>query len=116
MKFYFDIPDDDFGDDYGIDFKERIKSGVIEQVADYFFNNEASDFCASAVHKQVEDIIKNKQKEIIGLVTDKVSEKIAQKKAVLEITPKASEFASMDKANEEYFSKLIDKAIAKKFK
>ena len=49
------------------------------------------------------------------MVIERVAEKVAKKKAIVAITPKASEIAAADKDNVAYFEQMIDMAIARKF-
>lgn len=60
-------------------------------------------------------MLQSKQDEIIEAVIERVTEKIAAKKAVVAMTPKVSEIAAMDKDNVAYFEQMIDKAIARRF-
>lgn len=116
MRFYFDIDDGEFEDEFGVDFKNRVKEDAINSISDDILSREIGDNWYSSAHAQVEQIIKDKTGVIVDRVVEKVAEKIANKKALASITPKASEIAAIDKSNEEYFAILIDKAIAKKFK
>lgn len=116
MKFYFEIPDKDFGEEFGINFVERVQREAIKQVANDLVNGETGFNYYSAVSKKVDEILKNNQNDIVNMVIERVSDKIMQKKTILNITPKASEIAELDKSNEKYFLDLIDKAIAKRFK
>ena len=49
------------------------------------------------------------------MVVERVSDKIAKKRAIVELTPKASEIAAVDKDNVAYFEEMIDRAIARRF-
>ena len=116
MRFYFDIDESEFADEYGIDFKDAIKNGVVKEIALWVYNDEANaDRWRSEVKNQIDALIKSNQKVICEMVVERVSEKVAHKKAIAAITPKVSELASIDKSNIEYFEQMIDKAIAKRF-
>ena len=111
MRFYFDIDDSVFYDDCGIAFTETVKDSVIQCIADHIYDTNMSDSWYSAGTAQINQIIKEKSNDIIESVVDRVAEKIAKKKAIMALTPKASELAAADKDNET----MIDKAIAKRF-
>ena len=46
---------------------------------------------------------------------DMISDRIEKKKELMEITPKAKDISNINKENKEYFMKLIDECIVKKF-
>ena len=115
MRFYFDIDETEFYDEY-IDFPTMIKNGTVHELAMWVYNDGTnSDRWYSEVSKQINDLIKSKQNEICELVVERVAEKVAKKKAIVAITPKASEIAAADKDNVVYFEQMIDRAIAKRF-
>lgn len=116
MRFYFDIEDYEFTDYYGVDFREEVlKSSINTLVADITRGVKNNSSPYSIASQQVEVIIKEHSDEIIQGVIDKVAEKIARKKAITSITPKASEIAAADEENVAYFEQMIDKAIARRF-
>lgn len=116
MRFYFDIEDYEFEEEYGVNFNETVKNGAINAVAEWIYNESIDpDRFRSEVKKQIDDIIKSRQDEICEKVIERVADKIAKKKAIVELTPKASEIAAVDKDNIAYFEEMIDKAIARKF-
>ena len=116
MRFYFDIDDSEFNDELGIDFRETIKNRACESLA-YDIYNSVSNINSwySDINKQINELLKSRQNEIIETVIERVAEKIAKKKALMEFTPKVSELAAIDKDNVAYFEEMIDKAIAKRF-
>lgn len=117
MRFYFDIDDAEFQDDYGLCFQDTVKERVCAAIADEVWERVANpDGWYSEVKKHIDQLAKTKQNEIIETVIERVAEKIAKKKALVEFTPKASEIAAIDKDNISYFEEMIDKAIAKRFK
>lgn len=116
MRFYFDIDESEFTDEYGMDFKDAIKDGVVREISLWVYNDGANpDLWHSEVSNQIEALIKSKQNEICEMVVERVASKVAHKKAVAAITPKVSELAAIDKENVAYFEQMIDRAIAKRF-
>lgn len=116
MRFYFDIDEYEFQDEYSAGFKEIIKEGVIREVAQQVYDTSTdADRWYSEISKQINDLVKSKQNEICEMIVERVAEKVAKKKAIVAITPKASEIAAADKDNVAYFEQMIDRAIAKRF-
>jgi deoxyxylulose-5-phosphate synthase len=116
MRFYFDIDESEFVDEYSAGFKEVITNGVIREVAQQVYDvSTDADRWYSEISKQINELVKSKQNEICDMVAERVAEKVAKKKAIVAITPKASEIAAADKDNVAYFEQMIDKAIAKRF-
>lgn len=116
MRFYFDIDEYEFQDEYSAGFKEVIKNGVIHEIATQVYSDSTDiDRWYSEISEQIKDLVKSKQNEICEMIVERVAEKIEKKKAVVAITPKASEIAAVDKDNVAYFEQMIDKAIAKRF-
>ncbi len=116
MRFYFDIDEYEFQDEYSPGFKEVIMSGVISDVAQRVYSDSTdTDRWYSEISKQINDLVKSKQNEICEMVVERVAEKVARKKAIVAITPKVSEIAAADEANVAYFEQMIDKAIARRF-
>lgn len=116
MRFYFDIDESEFLDDYGLDFKYTLKERVVSAIADEVWDRVASpDGWYSEVGKHINQIAKDRHNDIIEAIIERVAEKIAKKKALMEFTPKVSELAALDKDNIAYFEEMIDKAIAKRF-
>ena len=115
MRFYFDIDDSLFEDECGLDFKREVKAYAIESIAETVFSSVAGESYYNECGQAVKQIIKDNTNVIIDRVVERVAENIARKKAILEMTPKASQLAAIDKENIAYFEEMIDKAIAKKF-
>ena len=115
MRFYFDIDVEELNDEYSPSFIELIKmrcaDGLREEVWDFI----TRDGTYETLIDDMKRLIKDHQQEIIDAVVEKVSDKIAAKKQLLEITPKASQLAAADKENVAYFEKMIDRAIARRF-
>ena len=117
MRFYFDIDEAEFEDEYGMGFSGTVKQRVCEAIADDVWNRVSNpDSWYSDIKKNINNLLQEHQREIIEAVIERVSEKIAAKKAVVALTPKVSDIVAMDKDNIDYFEKMIDKAIAKRFK
>ena len=117
MRFYFDIDDALFTDECGIDFKEAVKESAIQSVADaiYDYETDVNKLCTEA-RKAVAKLISDNSKEICASVIERVTDHVLKMKMVKENTPRASEFATLNKENIAYFEEMIDKAIAKKFR
>lgn len=116
MRFYFDIDEAEFQDDYGMNFQETVMNRVSEEIASQVWDSVSDpDRWHSETKKHIDEILRSKQNEIVEAVIERVAEKIARKKALIEFTPKASELAALDKDNVSYFEEMIDKAIAKRF-
>ena len=116
MRFYFDIDDEEFEDECGIDFKQTIMSEAVRNVALWIYQDGADlNRWNSEVKNKIDELFKTNKNEICEQVIERVAEKIAKRKSILELTPKASELAAADKENIAYFEQMIDKAIAKRF-
>ena len=116
MRFYFDIDESEFQDDYGVCFEETVKDRAIDSLANDIYNSVSNvDSWYSSVRERINELLKSRQDEIIEAVIERVSEKIAKKKEIVAITPKATELAAADKDNIAYFEQMIDKAIARRF-
>lgn len=111
MRFYFDIDEAEFAEEYGKSFQESVHDGVVRVLAEETYYN----FKTNILSEKVEEILQSRQQEIVNEVIERVAEKITRKKAIAAMTPKASELAAADKDNIAYFEQMIDKAIAKKF-
>ncbi len=116
MRFYFDIEDYEFDSEYGLGFNQAVMNGAVNALAEQIYNTETdTSLWYSAVQKQINELVKSKQDEICEKIVERVAEKVAKKKAIVAITPKASEIAAADKDNVAYFEQMIDMAIARKF-
>lgn len=115
MKFYFDIDNRDFDSFYNCkDFKDAVVTAAAKSICDGSFDNY--DIIFEAVFDEVKRIVREKEEVIVQRVIEVVADKVEKKKSIVAITPKASKLAAADKANEEYFASMIDKAIARRFK
>lgn len=115
MRFYFDIDDERFEDEFGLEFQREVKESAIYSIADEVFSHATGDSLHSECSKAVRKILDDNKQAIIDRIVDKVANDIARKKAILEITPKASQLVEANKENIAYFEAMIDKAIAKRF-
>lgn len=115
MRFYFDIDIDELNDEYSPSFIDLIKMRCADGLREEVWNSITSDGTYDYLIGDMKALIKANQREIIDAVVDKVAEKIAMKKQLLEITPKASQFAAADKENVAYFEEMVDRAIARRF-
>lgn len=116
MRFYFDIDEYEFEDEYGVGFQQSVKNGAVNALAERIYHTESgTDIWYSEVQRQIKELVKSRQDEICENIIERVAEKIAKKKALVAITPKVSEIAAADEANVAYFEQMIDKAIARRF-
>ena len=115
MRFYFDIEAEELNDEYSPSFIELIKMRCADGLREEVWNSITSDGTYDYLIGDMKALIKANQQEIIDAVVEKVSDKIAAKKQLLEITPKASQFAAADKENVAYFEEMVDRAIARRF-
>ena len=115
MRFYFDIDEDQLNDECSPSFIELIKDRCADGLREEIWDSITRDGTYETLVEDMRQLIKGHQKEIIDAVVDKVSEKIAMKKQLLEITPKASQLAAADKENVAYFEEMVDRAIARRF-
>ena len=87
MQFTFEVDLDELFDGWGgnKEFQEAVYKGVINRVVSHVYEGETT-----AV-KAIDELIKSKSNEIIAAVVGSVSDKVAKKKAIVALTPKASE-------------------------
>jgi len=120
MRLYFDIEDEEFMDEglmeNGFDFKSFMIENMKDAVIGKYFRSDEYRNIILRCDEQIKQLIKDRSDEIVDRVVEIVSDKIAHKKALVDMTPKASEIGKLSKENEKYFCDMIDKAIAKKFK
>lgn len=115
MRFYFDIDDSQFEDEFGMDFQQTVREAAIYSIAETVFSSATADSYYSGCNQAIKNLIKDRSDEIVERAVDRIAENISRKKAILELTPKASQLAAVDKENIAYFEAMIDKAIAKRF-
>lgn len=99
----------------GKDIKTAIVNFAMEKFIDQLYDNCVDDRVRSEIVQQANSIVKERSDEIVDKVVEQVSQKILAKKAIVNEMPKKTEIA-INKEWESYFLKLIDKAIAKRFK
>lgn len=124
MKIEIEIPDLEeiycsyYEDDKitGKDLKKIIADIAIEKFIDNMYDNYMYDKVYETIRNDAKEIIKNNSNDIVDRVVDKVSNEIMRKKAIVNEMPKKSEVTNINKEWENYFTELIDKAIAKRFK
>ena len=100
----------------GKDFKKRIVSIAIEKFIDKMYDDYMKDRVYSTIKDDAKEIVKSHSKEIIDSVIDRVTNEVIKKRTIANEMPKKSEITNINKEWEEYFVRLIDKAIAKRFK
>ena len=100
----------------GKDIKKIIADIAIEKFIDKMYDDYMNDKVYDTVRNDAKEIVKAHSKNIVDRVVNKVSDEIIKKKTIVNEMPKKSEVASINKEWEDYFVKLIDKAIAKRFK
>ena len=127
MKIEIEIPDleeiympnysyDDECEINGKDIKKALAEVAIEKMAQNIYNNYIDNKGCVAIRDSVYSIMKEHSKEIVDTVIDRVTQEILQRKAIKNEMPKKSELAEINKDWEKYFTELIDKAIAKRFR
>jgi len=127
MKIEIEIPDleeiympnysyDDECEINGKDIKKALAEVAIEKMAQNIYNNYIDNKGCVAIRDSVYSIMKEHSKEIVDTVIDRVTQEILQRKAIKNEMPKKSELTEINKDWEKYFTELIDKAIAKRFR
>mgnify|MGYP004659785791 CR=1 FL=1 len=111
MRFYFDIDDGVFEDEYGVDFRKEVADGCIATIADHVMA-----VIPEMTSSEARQIIRDHSDQIIEAVIQRVASSIESKRQIKSMVPSASELASADREVQKYFEKMIDKAIARKFK
>ena len=96
----------------GKDFKKRIVSIAIEKFIDKMYDDYMNDRVYSTIKDDAKEIVKSHSKEIIDSVIDRVTNEVIKKRIIANEMPKKSEITNINKEWEEYFVRLIDKAIA----
>lgn len=90
---------------------ERIKDEVIEILWDTGTYGGFYDTLTDEIKK----LVKQNEKKIIEDATSQIVERVAKKKEIVELTPRARDIAAISRDNTEFFVELIDKAISKRF-
>lgn len=115
MQFYFDIDVEELNGDDAPSFVELIRMRCADGLREEIWDSFLSDGTYATFINDIKLLIKENKQEIIDGVIEKVAEKIAMQRRILDITPKASELAAADKENVAYFEEMIDRAIARRF-
>lgn len=90
---------------------ERVKDEVIE----HLWDTGAYRGVCDTLENEIKKLLKQNEKKIIEDATSQIVERVARKKEIVELTPKARDIAAISRDNTEFFVELIDKAIAKRF-
>lgn len=96
------------------DLTEMVLDKIIEEsvkTITYPYNHILDE----VINQVSENLIHNKD-DIVNAIIDKAAENIERKKKLYNQIPKKKDFNELDKEWEEYFTKLMDKCIAKKFR
>lgn len=127
MKIEIEIPDleeiylsnysyDDECEINGTDMKKALAEIAIEKMAQSIYNNYIDNKGYMAIRDSVYSIMKEHSREIVDTVIDRVTKEILNRKAIKDEMPKKSELAEINKDWENYFTELMDKCIAKRFR
>ena len=100
----------------GEDIEKALAEIAIQKIAQNIYNNYIDDKGSFSIRDSVYSIMKTNSKEIVDRVIEKVSEEVLKRKAIKNEMPKKSELAEINRDWEKYFTELIDKAIAKRFR
>lgn len=124
MKIEIEIPD--FEEIYysyyedeaitGRDLKKIIADIAIEKFVNKMYDDYMNDKVYESIRNDAKEVVKAHSNDIVNKVVDKVSDEIITKRAIINEMPKKSEVVNINKEWEKYFTELIDKAIAKRFK
>ncbi len=85
-------------------------------MAQNIYNNYIDNKGCVAIRDSVYAIMKEHSREIVDAVIDRVTQEILNRKAIKDEMPKKSELAEINKDWENYFTELMDKCIAKRFR
>lgn len=127
MKIEIEIPDleeiylphcsyDDECEINGKDMKKALAEIAIEKMAQNIYNNYIDNKGYMAIRDSVYSIMKEHSREIVDTVIDRVAQEILQRKAIKDEMPKKTELDKINKDWENYFTELMDKCIAKRFR
>ena len=98
------------------EFVTELRDMAVEQCSERLYRELVGDGMYGSVAEEASRLVKDRQQEIIDRVIDRVSDTISRKKAIVSEMPKKYEIDGVNKEWESYFSGLIDKAIAKRFR
>lgn len=100
----------------GTDVKQALVNLAVRKFIDQLYNDHVDNNVRSEIVQQTNSIVKERSDEIVNKVIEHVSRKILEKKSIVNAMPKKTEVMNINKEWESYFLKMIDKAIAKRFK
>lgn len=100
----------------GKDIEKALAEIAIEKIAQNIYNNYIDDKGSFPIRDSVYSIMKTNSKEIVDRVIEAVSKEVLKRKAIKDEMPKKTELDKINKDWEKYFTELIDKAIAKRFR
>ena len=100
----------------GRDLKKIIADIAIEKFVNKMYDDYMNDRVYESIRIDAKEIVKTHSNDIVNKVVDKVTDEIITKRAIINEMPKKSEIVNINKEWEKYFTELIDKAIAKRFK
>lgn len=113
MRFYFDIDDSEFEDDWGFDFQSRVQKECVNTISKRIVQSVP---LPSLSLDEARKIIQDHRDEIIEAIVDRVASVILKNKQIKSMIPSAAELAQADREVQKYFEQMVDKAIARKFK
>lgn len=127
MKIEIEIPDleeiylpnfsyDDECEINGKDMKKAFAEIAIEKIAQNIYDNYINNQGCVAIRDSVYSIMREHSREIVDAVIDRVTQEILQRKAIKDEMPKKTELDKINKDWENYFTELMDKCIAKRFR
>lgn len=100
----------------GKDIEKALAEIAIEKIAQNIYNNYIDDKGSFSIRDSVYSIVKTNSKEIVDRAIEAVSKEVLKKKAIKDEMPKKTELDKINKDWEKYFTELIDKTIAKRFR
>lgn len=116
MRFYIEIDEEELLDEYGGNFEELVMSRAVKEVATRLVNKHVTiGHLESTLKSEVSKLLKDRTDEIVKSVIDTLVRDISKKRDIKSFTPTSSELTAAKSDWHEYFSKLINEAIAKKF-
>lgn len=127
MKIEIEIPDleeiylsnysyDDECETNGKDIEKTLAEIAIEKIAQNIYNNYIDNQGCVAIRNSVYSIMREHSREIVDAVIDRVAQEILKRKAIKDEMPKKTELDKINKDWENYFTELMDKCIAKRFR
>lgn len=100
----------------GKDIEKALAEITIEKMAQNIYNNYIDNQGCVAIRNSVYSIMREHSREIVDAVIDRVAQEILKRKAIKDEMPKKTELDKINKDWENYFTELMDKCIAKRFR